>query len=271
MAEFSVEEHDAWKAERLDALMSEEGYLAITHLHFLNEGDNTFGSASHNDMVLPDGPEDAGKFVLKERQVTVTPAEGKTLLIDNVEVANAKEVYPPKEDRHMIGVGRVKFFVHYSGERIAIRVFDPKNDLRVNFAGIKQFPVDERFCVRAHYVTGASETVMLPNVHGDSEPFEVAGELSFMLLGTEYTLRPVLEDRLWFIYKDLTSGKETYGAGRFLYVDMPDEHGWTTIDFNKSYNPACAFNPHTTCPMPPKGNKLNLRVEAGEMMYDGSH
>jgi uncharacterized protein len=71
------------------------------------------------------------------------------------------------------------------------------------------------------------------------------------------------------VFRDLTAGKETYPAGRFLYADMP-RNGSVVLDFNKAYNPPCAFTPYATCPLPPPQNRMRVRIEAGELKY-GSH
>ena len=71
---------------------------------------------------------------------------------------------------------------------------------------------------------------------------------------------------MFFIFKDQTSGKETYPPGRFLNTPMPKD-GEVTLDFNKAYNPPCAFTPYATCPLPPKQNHLAVRIEAGELRY----
>ncbi|HYN00995.1 MAG TPA: DUF1684 domain-containing protein, partial [Vicinamibacteria bacterium] len=77
-------------------------------------------------------------------------------------------------------------------------------------------------------------------------------------------------EQLFFILRDQTSGKETYGAGRFLYADLP-KAGKVVLDFNKAYNPPCAFTPYATCPLPPPQNWMPVRVEAGEMAYGKGH
>jgi uncharacterized protein (DUF1684 family) len=129
--------------------------------------------------------------------------------------------------------------------------------------------------VEATFVPHASpRKVAIPTVLGTSEPMEAPGIVKFTVDGKEYTLEPVIEDpsdpSLWFIFKDQTSAKETYGAGRFLYAPMP-ENGKTVIDFNRAYNPPCALTPYATCPLPPKQNWLPVRVEAGEKAYAGGH
>jgi uncharacterized protein (DUF1684 family) len=105
------------------------------------------------------------------------------------------------------------------------------------------------------------------NIIGQTEPTDSPGYVVFQLQGKEFRLYPVLESpgakELFYIFRDLTAGKETYGAGRFLYSGMP-KNGQVTLDFNKAYSPPCAFTPYATCPLPPKENRLQIRIEAGE-------
>ncbi len=109
---------------------------------------------------------------------------------------------------------------------------------------------------------------------GQIAKMPVPGKVVFQRDGKTYELLPVLEDpeakELWFIFADKTSAKETYGGGRFLYTDMPKD-GKVVIDFNKAYNPPCAFTPHATCPLAPQENRLAIPVTAGEKKYRGGH
>jgi uncharacterized protein (DUF1684 family) len=113
--------------------------------------------------------------------------------------------------------------------------------------------------------------VKVPNILGDLETYTAPGLVAFTLNGQEHKLE-VFESgsgdskRFFIVFRDLTSGKETYPSARFLYADLP-VNGQTTLDFNKAYNPPCAFNPYTTCPLPSEQNRLRVRIEAGELDY----
>ena len=109
------------------------------------------------------------------------------------------------------------------------------------------------------------------NILGDIDRMPVPGIVTFTLKGQEYQLEPVSEagdDQYWFIFRDLTSQKETYPAARFLYAAAP-VNGKMTLDFNRTINPPCAYNPYTTCPLPTAQNRLRTRIEAGEKRYEG--
>ena len=262
-------EIEAWRIERETNLAADDGWLTVSALFFLREGNTTFGSSPRNDLVIPHLPAEAGVLALEDGRVTVRAHAGGTLTIDDVEVEGA-QLYP-SEKRVTVAAGPISFWVHLSGERLAIRARDTEAELRRSFTGLEWFPVDERYRVRGRFTPhGEPVTVKTMNILGDVETYTSSGYVTLTVEGREVRMLPVNSGRrLWFIMRDQTSGEETYGAARFLYADAPDEDGWTTVDFNKAYNPPCAFNPHTTCPLPPPDNRLDMRIEAGEKNYSG--
>ena len=133
---------------------------------------------------------------------------------------------------------------------------------------IKSFPIDESYRVKAKFIPyNPTRMISVPNILGETSEEPSPGYVEFTLRGHRCHLVPVTEDnQLFFIFKDLTSGKETYPPGRFLYADMPKD-GEVILDFNKAYNPPCAFTPYATCPLPPAENRLPIRIEAGEWRY----
>jgi hypothetical protein len=146
---------------------------------------------------------------------------------------------------------------------------DPQSEFVKEFRGIDYYPPKEDYRVIAKFVDDPKK-IPITNILGQTEPEDSPGYVTFELHGKEYRLRPVLDDPgspdLFFIFKDLTSQKETYGAGRMLDTDPPKD-GKVVLDFNKAYNPPCAFTPYATCPLPPPENRLALRIEAGEKRY----
>ncbi len=261
-------EQESWRAEREANLLADDSWLTVAALFFLNEGDNSFGASPLNDMVLPSGPDYAGVFDFQDRKVVVRAPDEATIAVDGESVTSAL-LYPTETGRHNVTIGGLTLWVHYSGDRLAIRMRDPKSEIRQNFTGLKWFPVNEQLRVTGHFVLHDTPlTVDLPNILGDIEPFTSHGSVVLTVGGQEVSMLPMTSgERLWFIFRDLTSGSETYPAARFLYVDAPDDTGSVIVDFNRAYNPPCAFNPHTTCPLPPIENRLGVRVEAGEMDY----
>lgn len=247
-----------WRARREASLKAEDGWLSLAGLFWLHEGTNRFGTDGASEIVLPDGPAHAGAFELHGGKVTVAMDGG------------ARLVAPDSAD--VVKVGRLKLLVIQRGGRMGIRVKDPESQARRTFHGIASFPADENYRVVAKFVPEARQIPIL-NVLGQTEPSDSPGYAAFRLHGAEYRLRPILEEpgdkQLFFIFRDLTSGKETYGAGRFLYSDLPKD-GQVVLDFNRAYNPPCAFTPYATCPLPPPENRLAVRIEAGEKKY-GEH
>ena len=264
-------EIEAWRTEREVRLKADDGWLTLTGLFFLNEGDNSFGSSSQNDLELRAGPERAGIITLRDGRVDVRAVEGQTLLVDGRSV-DAAQLWPYEEpDRPTISLGPLSLFCHESGERLAVRLRDLESEIRREFTQLRWYPVDESFRIRGRYVPhDKPRTMELANNLGDVLTLRTSGSVALTLKGEGLHLTAIdYDDRLWLVFSDLTSGNETYPAARFLYADMPDRDGMTTVDFNRAYNPPCAFNPYTTCPLPPPENQLQVRIEAGELNYLG--
>jgi len=245
----------AWHANREARLKAEDGWLSLAGLFWLHDGANPFGAASASEIALPDGPAHAGVFRLDHGKVSV--------IIDG----STRQLRPDTDD--IVVVGRLKLLVIQRGDRFGIRLKDPESEARRHFKGIESFPADESYRIVAKWVAEPKKIPIL-NVLGQTEPSECPGYAVFQLHGRAFTLHPILEEpgakELFYIFKDETSGKETYPAGRFFYSDMP-RNGHVVLDFNKAYNPPCAFSAFATCPLPPPENRLAVRIEAGEKRY----
>jgi len=171
----------------------------------------------------------------------------------------------------ILAIGSLEFFVVERAGQLGLRVRDTEHAARKNFKGIEYFPIsaDWRFDAKFEAHEPARQ-VEIVNVLGMTDKMVSPGTITFAKDGKEYRLETILElpddDELFIMFADATTARETYGAGRYLYIPMP-KNGRTTIDFNKAYNPPCAFNDFATCPLPPQQNRLALRVEAGEKKY----
>jgi uncharacterized protein (DUF1684 family) len=244
-----------WRRAREERLKAEVGWLSVAGLFWLHDGANRFGKDPANDIVLPDGPAQAGVFELRNGKVTVT-VDGKSRPIA-ADAADAAKV------------GRLSLFVIKRGDRYGIRLKDPDSEYRRNYHGIQHFPAAEKWRITARWVAEPRKIPIL-NIIGITEDSECPGYAVFQVNGKEHRLAPIIEEpgakELFYIFRDLTTGKETYPAGRFFYSDMPKD-GKVVLDFNKAYNPPCAFTPYATCPLPPKENHLHLRIDAGEKTY----
>jgi uncharacterized protein (DUF1684 family) len=244
-----------WHSDREAKLKAEDGWLSLAGLFWLHEGANPFGNDPGVEIALPDGPAHAGVFHLARGKVTVT-LDGGT-----------REVRPDSDD--ILKVGRVRLLVIKRADKYGIRVKDPESQVRSEFTSIESFPADESYRVTAKWVAEPRKIPIL-NVIGQTEESDCPGYAVFKLHGREFKLHPILEEpgaqELFYIFRDQTSAKETYPAGRFFYSVMPKE-GQVVLDFNKAYNPPCAFTPYATCPLPPPENRLDVRIEAGEKRY----
>ena len=176
------------------------------------------------------------------------------------------------EDSDILAINRLKFYLIRRGDRTGIRLKDNDSVERKRFAGLTWYPVDPSWRIRAKFTAwDTPHTIAFTNTIGQKESEPSPGYVTFTKDGREYRLEPTLEDgTLFFVFRDRTSGKTTYGASRFLYTE-PAKDGFVWMDFNKAENPPCAFTAYATCPLPPPQNRLDLAVEAGEQKYNGGH
>jgi uncharacterized protein len=264
---------EKWRQDYEADLRSDHGWLTIAGLYWLHEGENKFGSDPLNDIVLPEAssPPDAGTFDLHDGKVIAHIKPGVAVTMNGKPVETIELRHDTPTDR--LAIGGLTLWVHASGGRLTIRMQDKNSALRREFAGLHWFPIDESYRVTARYVPYEKpQQVPIQNLAGDSLALPIAGYVVFTLRGEEYRLEAEADEKgeLSFVFRDLTSGMETYAASRFLDTD-PVKDGRVILDFNEAYNPPCAYNPYTTCPLPPPGNRLHVRIEAGEKMYRRDH
>jgi hypothetical protein len=266
---------ETWRAQRLQRLTTPDGWLTLIGLHFLQPGANTVGTAPGNSIVLARGPAHFGTVVLSaegKATVTLNPATGA--LIDGQSRLSAAldEGKPGKPT--LVSCDTVSFYVIDRGGKKALRVKDSAAGRRAHFLGIDSFPTDPAWRIEARWVPfDRPREIPIKNVLGQESPALVLGKAVFERDGRTFELLPIQEgpdEPFFFIISDLTSGDQTYPAGRFLYADPP-QGGKIALDFNQAQNPPCAFTPFATCPLPPKENRLQLAVTAGEKKYRGAH
>ena len=274
-----AEDVAAWRAGRLQRLTAPNGWLSLVGLEWLKAGANRVGSAADNDIVLTVGPAHLGVVTLEaDGRTRIAFAADAQATVDGRQVADAELV----DDVHAtdtpttVAFGSASFYVIDREGRKGLRVKDPAAPTRTGFAGIDAFPVDVGWRIVADWQPAAAgETLEMGTAIGTTETYPVPGHLHFSRDGHDFELLPVVEEsgdaQYFIVFADRTSGKETYGAARFLYVDPPDADGKVVIDFNKAYNPPCAFTRYATCPLAPPENRLDLRVTAGEKTYAGRH
>ena len=267
-----------WRDQRAARLRSEDGWLSLVGLHWLKEGPNRFGSAATNDIVLhAQTPPALGTLVLQGKTVTLQPDPASGLTIGGKPVTGPTPLVPDTDEKGptIVQVGSVRFNVIERNGQYGLRVKDAASPARANFKGLEYFPFNPDWVVEARFEPfNPPRRVAITNVLGMTSEETSPGMLAFSVGGKQYRVQPILElgeSDYFIIFKDQTSGKETYPAARYVYAHPPGPDGKTIIDFNRAYNPPCAFTPFATCPLPPPQNRLPVRVEAGEKKYAGGH
>jgi len=271
----------AWRAQQAKNLQEPTGWLTLIGLEWLKPGDNSFGSAKGNALVVQTAtaPNLGVVQLTGDALQLLPPATGypKGLLVDGVAPANPQSLAADSSGHpSKITFASVTITVIHRGDRYGLRIKDSKAAARVQFHGLKWYPPNEAFWVHAKWIPyNPPHHVGIPTILGTEMMADVPGVVEFTLDGKTSRLEPVLESPddkdLFFIMRDTTSKSETYGAGRFLYTELPD-HGLTQpgevwLDFNRAENPPCAYTPFATCPLPPPQNRLDVAIPAGQLRY----
>ena len=264
---------DTWRAQRVERLKAPDGWLSLIGLHWLKDGRNTVGSAKDNDVVLAKGPAHLGAITLKAGHATMELDAKSGATINGRKEKSARLLDDSHDKPTTVAFGSASFYLIGRNGKYGLRVKDSAAEARTHFVGIDNFPTDPSWRIEATWTAfDPPHQLETPNVLGQIDKFPVPGKAVFKRGGKTYEVLPVLEEpgakQLFLIFADRTSGKETYGAARFLYADMPKD-GKIVLDFNKAYNPPCAFTPYATCPLAPPENRLDLAVTAGEKKYRG--
>lgn len=260
-----------WHQKRIEGLKKENGWLNLAGLFWLEEGRNSFGSDAENKIVFPKDKSNAflGDFILSNGEVYVETKADAEVFNENEKVEKLKIF--PVEKNVLLKHKTLRWFVIKRGPKYAIRLRDLESPFLKEFHGIETFKIDQKWNLKAKFVPTEGKKIAILDVTGQTSQQDSPGYLVFSIAGKEYKLDALLEGEEFFIiFGDKTNKKETYGAGRFVYSAKPDADGYTFLDFNKAYNPPCAFTPYATCPLPPKQNLLPIEIKAGEKNY-GNH
>jgi uncharacterized protein (DUF1684 family) len=252
-------EWEAWKVERLARLRAERGWLAVTGLHWLLPGENH----------VPGLP---GTFTLRDGRVELAAAPGDGYALRGEPVERRLLASDAEKDADLVSSGPGRFLqVLARGGRRALRTWDAAAPGRRDFPGIETFPFEPAWIVEGRWEPfDPPRRVVVQDVVGTDAEKDVLGRVVFAVAGRELSLAPTADgDRLAFVFRDATAGRETYGAGRFLSADAPRD-GRVVLDFNRAVNPPCAFTPFATCPLPRPENVLPVPVTAGER-FGGHH
>jgi len=267
----TVKDIEAWRGKHETDYRKD--WSTIEGLHFFSPGTHTAGSAADNDIVLTAAlPPRIGRFTLADDKVAFDPEPGAMLTI------NGKRPESPtmlrddgEDDGDEIQANGASVVVHRTGARIALRVRDLNGERARTFRGFSWFPISRDYRVAARLIRDPKpREERVVNTFGDIDTYQTEGVVEFSLNGEMLRLRPFTTrpKHLYIVFNDATSGNETYEAARFLTAELRDD-GTTILDFNEAYNPPCAFNPFTTCPIPLPENRLRASVLAGEKKYAG--
>lgn len=265
---------EQWHAGRVSRLQRPEGWLALIGRHPLELGTWSVGSAADNAIRLAAGPAHLGTVThAGDGKVTFALADGIDAAIDGTTERTAELIYTGEKPTY-VRAGTVNFYVMERSGKLFLRVRDSESQRLKHFAGIERYPVDPAWRIEATWVPfDPPQEMKIPNIIGLVEPTLVPGKAVFEYQGKQYELLAFDEGPdvdLFFVISDATAGSETYEACRFFYAPRAQD-GKIILDFNKVYNPPCAFTPFATCPLPPKGNVLPFPLRAGEKKYRGEH
>ena len=250
---------------RIDSLKHENGYLNLSGLFWLKEGENTIGADPKNDFNFPAEHSDSflGKIILNNGVVRFKSIKANQVFslgqpVTEMIIFQDKKVV-------VLEHKTLRWFIIKRGDKYALRLRDLDGEYVRNFKGITYFPLDPSWRIIAKFVPTKGKQLRITDITGRTFLEDSPGVLHFTKGGKKFTLEAGgTVDEFFIVFGDLTNKKSTYGGGRFLYANAPDKDGNVILDFNKSLNPPCEFTPFATCPLPTKENKMNVEVEAGE-------
>jgi uncharacterized protein len=262
-------EVEAFRKQREAEIGGPTGWAALAGLHWLVAGRHTIGRAASNGVVLaaPSAPPQLGTIRVRAKDAELALAPGVTATVDGAPVRTAILKPNVGPDRAVV-IGKMRLALIARGGKLALRVWDSQSSTRLAFHGLRWYPIDPAWRIDARFVPHTPPPRLpIANVLGQTIQMPDVGYAEFTVGGHTYRLEALLESddaqQLFFMFRDGTTGRETYGAGRYLYTPLPKD-GHVTLDFNEAKNPPCAFTTFATCPLPPKSNRLTQRIEAGE-------
>lgn len=264
-----VQSIDEWRAGRTQSLAQRDGWLTVVGMEWLQGGENRVGNAEDNDIRLSGGPAHWGRVTLDDGKLRFYNLGGEEVTVDGVFQAQSVLVADDAGEPSIVASGAMSFYVIKRGS-YALRIRDANAPARLKFQGVPHYPVDPSWRIRARFEPApAGSTIEIANVLGQLNDREVLGTVEFDRSGKTFKLVAIKEGEgdMWIIFNDRTNGHGTYGAGRFLHSDGMPRNGYLTLDFNKAYNPPCAFTDFATCPLPPPRNRMDIEVTAGELAY----
>lgn len=274
-------EHAEWREYRRGRLVEPPGGAVLwVGLWELPEGEVAFGSDPELAITLPPdvAPALAGTLRRSGGEVSLTVAPGAPLrLADGTVLSGTIELaHDRSEEPTTLGIGSLGMRVHAEPgtDRLWLRAWDEEHPERETFALPPYFAVNEEWVVPARFDPyPETRPIRVPDVTGGMLEYQARGELVFRKDDREHRLIATAGDtstRFFVMLWDSTAVRDTYQGGRYLQVEFPDEEGWTTIDFNRTYNAPCVFTAYSVCALPPRENWLTLAITAGEKRPDAA-
>ncbi len=261
-------EIELWDGKRIDALKAANGWVNLAGLFWLKEGSNTFGSDSTSDIVFSHSefPKRLGTFVVSSNRVDWITSEGNEVMLKDNKIQRITVFDIDSAANPSLSYKSFKWNIIKRENKIGVRFRDLNSPALQALTHINRYTIDSKWNIKAVFEPSLYSTIAITNVLGQTNQQQSPGKLRFSINNVSYTLDALDEGTgdFFVIFGDNTNGIETYHTGRFMYVPKPDQNGVTYIDFNKAYNPPCAFTSFATCPIPPKQNILPIDINAGE-------
>jgi uncharacterized protein (DUF1684 family) len=269
-----AKEVEGWYQDRIESLKSEEGWLNLIGLHWLEAGETTFGTGEGSGFRLEsqDFPDSIGVFSLEGDKVFFSPI-ADSIFLEGKELKEKVIIFDSEtQEFKKLSLKSLRWNIIKRADAYGVRLRDLETLAVTQFDEIERYPVDMEWRIEAKFIPYLPiKEIAITNVLGQTTPNPSPGYLEFEKEGKTYKIDALdAEDELYLIIADNTSGGETYGGGRYMYVKKPVSGDLVILDFNKAYNPPCVFTPHATCPLPPRQNMLDLAIKAGEKTF-GKH
>lgn len=259
-----------WKYKRMNALFAANGYLNLAGLYSLQSGEYTMGSSELNDFVFPDDfPLEFGKIYIKDSIISFDYFI-EVKLKDSVKIQNIS--YNIKDDNIFFSWKSYQWFIHSDPGVKAIRLRNLSHPMLKNKLDIDFFPPDKNMLIKGNFIKyNIPKIRKSTNIIGAKFEEEIPGFITFKVDNKVFNLEPTVapSGNFFIVFGDKTNGSQTYGGGRFLYVNPPDKNGDVFLNFNKAYNPPCVFSSFTTCAIPSTFNTLDILISAGEKNFTG--
>jgi uncharacterized protein (DUF1684 family) len=270
-----MQEELRWREKRDEEMRAPTSWLNIAGLFWLKEGENSFGTSWKNPIRLPEGstPLFAGSFFLDNGTVAVSAAHGTPLKIGGKTIQKSILRGNDTGRPDVVELNDLRMWVIVRFGQCAIRLRDLNHLPYKKYRGLDFFPPNEKYKIQAEFQAFAEpKKVEVGTVIGKSTEMNSLGYVTFKIDGKLYRLEAFSGEpqTLFFIFGDETNGKETYEASRFMNARIL-ENGKVDLNFNRAFNPPCAYTPFATCPLPPPQNHLKTRILAGEKKYPDSH